>query len=201
VSILTQKKVIIITDGDLYALKAVEQAAKDLGCRTISQSWGNPTNLSGNEIVHLIKKAPYDPVLVMFDDCGYPGEGYGERAMRYVAKHPDIEVIGAIAVAAKTKNAEWTKVDVSIDRYGNLTEFGIDKMGVPDVEFGRIGGDTVYVLEELDVPYIVGVGDIGKMSGFDTPEKGAPITKQAIQLILERSDHHKSTKNKNSDFD
>jgi stage V sporulation protein AE len=187
---LTQKRVILITDGDLYALKAVELAAKELGCRCISHSWGNPTNIPGKDLINLIKSTPYDPVLVMFDDCGYPGEGYGERIMRYVATHPDIHVIGAIAVASKTRNAEWTRVNVSIDRYGVLTEFGIDKSGVPDIERGRIDGDTVYILEELNIPFIVGVGDIGKMAGYDTPEKGAPITKQAIQLILERSGQH-----------
>lgn len=185
--LLGKKRVILITDGDLYALKATELAAKELGCRCISHSWGNPTNITGIELVRQIKSTPHDPVLVMFDDCGYPGEGYGERIMRSVATHKDINVIGAIAVASKTKNAEWTKVDVSIDRYGELTEYGVDKSGVPDIELGRIDGDTVYILEELNIPFVVGVGDIGKMAGNDTPEKGAPITKKAIQLILERS--------------
>ena len=34
---------------------------------------------------------------------------------------------------------------------------------------------------------IVGIGDIGKMEGQDAPKKGAPITSQAIEVILKRS--------------
>lgn len=197
---MEEKRVILITDGDLYALKAVELAASELGCRCISQSMGNPSMLSGEELIQLIMKTPYDPVLVLFDDSGYPGEGYGEKAMRYVATHRSIKVLGAIAVASNTKNAEWTRVDVSIDKDGNLTEYGIDKMGVPNLEEKRITGDTVYILDELKIPIIVGVGDIGKMGGYDTPEEGAPITKLAIQLILERSVRHEHYEIKSTDF-
>ncbi|WP_314728243.1 stage V sporulation protein AE [Bacillus sp. Marseille-Q3570] len=194
-----KKRVIMITDGDLYALKAVEQVAKDIGGRCISQSWGNPTRITGEELVTMILSTPYDPVLVMFDDCGYRGEGPGERAMREVANHPGIEVLGAIAVASKTHLAEWTHVDVSIDRFGELSAYGVDKSGLPDMEFGRLDGDTVYVLDELDLPFIVGIGDIGKMYGVDTAERGAPITRQAVQLILERSAQNASQKRRNTD--
>ncbi len=179
-----------MTDGDESAKKAVEHAAKEIGGRCITQSWGNPTQLNGEEIVSLILKTPYDPVLVMFDDCGSRNEGTGEMAMRYVAEHADIEVIGAIAVASSTHSTEWTHVDISLDRYGHLTEFGVDKSGLPDLEIGRINGDTVYILDELNLPFVVGVGDIGKMAGLDTLKKGAPITKKAIELILERSRYH-----------
>lgn len=184
---MDQKGVILITDGDLYATKAVQIAAKMIGGRCISQSAGNPSKLTGEELVRLIKQTPYDPVLVMFDDCGHRGEGVGEEAMKYVATHPDIRVLGAIAVASKTQFAEWTKVDVSIDRFGRLSEYGMDKNGVPEMERGKMNGDTVYILDELDIPVVVGVGDIGKMAGRDTPEKGAPITKLAVDIILERS--------------
>lgn len=183
-----KKKVILITDGDESARKAVEFVAKAVGGRCITSSWGNPTKLTGPQILKLIKKTPSDPVLVMFDDCGYTEEGPGEEAMRYIAAHPEIEVIGAIAVASKTHDNEWTKVDVSIDRNGNLTEYGVDKYGLADIEVGRINGDTVYNLNELSIPFIVGVGDIGKMSGKDDVEKGAPITRKAVELILERSE-------------
>ncbi|MBN3555978.1 stage V sporulation protein AE [Fictibacillus nanhaiensis] len=185
---MVKKRVIFITDGDLYALRVVEHAAKQVGGRCISQSWGNPTRKSGNELVEMIRKTPHDPVLVMFDDCGFKGEGPGEHAMRYIHQQKDIEVIGAVAVASKTHFTEWTKVHCSMDRYGELTEFGIDKSGIPDLETGRINGDTVYILDELNLPFVVGVGDIGKMAGFDAIEKGAPITVKAIQLILERSE-------------
>ncbi|MFC0558271.1 stage V sporulation protein AE [Halalkalibacter alkalisediminis] len=189
---MERRKVILVTDGDEHARKVVELAAEEIGGRCISYSWGNPTPISGEEIVSLILQTPYDPVLVMFDDCGQREMGLGEKAMQHVALHPQIDVLGAIAVASSTHSSEWTHVDVSIDRYGNLTEFGVDKEGLPDLEIGRINGDTVYILDELDLPVVVGVGDIGKMAGFDTIKKGAPITKQAVEIILERSGYHES---------
>jgi len=182
-----QRHVILITDGDDYARKSVEYVAKEVGGRCISMSHGNPTSLDGPLIVKLIKKAANDPVLVMFDDSGLVGEGTGEKALKYVASHEDINVLGIIAVAAKTRLAEWTRVDVSIDSDGNLTPFGVDKYGIPELEIGRLNGDTVYCLDELNVPIIVGIGDIGKMAKKDHYENGAPITRKAVELILERS--------------
>ncbi|TWI58042.1 stage V sporulation protein AE [Halalkalibacter nanhaiisediminis] len=184
-------KVIIVTDGDEAARKAVERAARDIGGRCITHSWGNPTRISGEVLVSLIMKTPYDPVMVMFDDCGLR-DGPGEEAMRYVAKHPSIEVIGAIAVAAATHASEWTHVDISINRDGELTEYGVDKDGLQDLEIGRINGDTVYTLDELSIPIVVGIGDIGKMAGLDAVKRGAPITRKAIEIILERSGFHES---------
>ncbi|MGO4888286.1 stage V sporulation protein AE [Anaerobacillus sp. MEB173] len=185
-----KKRVILITDGDDSAKKAVQVVAKQIGGRCITQSWGNPTRLSGDELVKLIHQAPYDPVLVMFDDCGFQEEGPGEVAMRIVAEHPTIEVLGAIAVASRTHASEWTKVDVSIDRYGMLTEYGTDKYGLKDLERGRINGDTVYILDQLNLPIVVGIGDIGKMAGKDAVERGAPITRKAVEIILERSGYN-----------
>ncbi|HEX6922190.1 MAG TPA: stage V sporulation protein AE [Bacillales bacterium] len=188
---MDRKNVILFTDGDKYALKAVEHTAEEIGGRCISQSSGNPTPLSGKEIVELIKETPYDPVFVMVDDCGYRGEGPGEKAMRYIAGNPEVNVLGAIAVASNTDFKEWTRVDVSVDRSGELTEHGVDKHGVADIEIGRMDGDTVYVLDELDLPVVIGVGDIGKMDNQDTVEKGCPITRQAVDLVLERSGYNK----------
>lgn len=185
-----RRRVILITDGDEYAKRAVEHVAHEIGGRCISNSHGNPSKLTGPEIVKLIKKAAHDPVLVMFDDSGIVGEGAGEAALKYVATHQDIDVLGVIAVAAKSRHEEWTRVDVSIDRDGNLTHYGVDKFGIPELEVGRINGDTVYCLDELDVPIIVGVGDIGKMARHDSYKNGSPITKKAVELILERSGFH-----------
>jgi stage V sporulation protein AE len=182
-----KRNVILITDGDEYARKAVESVAKEYGGRCISNSHGNPSVLTGLQIVKLIKKAKSDPVFVMFDDSGYLGEGAGETALKIVARHEDINVLGIIAVASRTRQAEWTRVDVCIDKFGELTPYGVDKFGVPEMEIGRINGDTVYCLDQLDVPIIVGIGDIGKMARRDDFSKGAPITKQAVELILERS--------------
>jgi stage V sporulation protein AE len=182
-----QRQVILITDGDDYARRTIEKIASEIGGRCISMSHGNPSVRSGPEIVRLIKKAANDPVLVMFDDSGLTGEGAGEKALKYVANHRDIHVLGVLAVASNTHHKEWTRVDICVDRDGNLTPYGVDKYGLPDLEIGRISGDTVYCLDELDVPIIVGIGDIGKMSKQDHIEKGSPVTKMAIELILERS--------------
>ena len=185
-----RRRVILITDGDDYARRAVEYVAKEVGGRCISMSHGNPSKLKGPELIHLIKKAPYDPVLVMFDDSGIVGEGAGENALKYVALHKDIEVLGIIAVAAKSRHEEWSRIDVSIDRDGELTPYGVDKSGIQELEIGKINGDTVYCLDELDVPLKVGIGDIGKMARRDDYRIGSPITKKAVDLILERSGFH-----------
>jgi stage V sporulation protein AE len=182
-----RRRVILITDGDEYAKRAVEHVAHEIGGRCITSSQGNPSVLPGEELVKLIKMAAHDPVLVMFDDSGLVGEGAGERALKYVATHKDIEVLGIIAVASKTHQAEWTRIDVSIDRDGELTPYGVDKFGIPELEIGRLNGDTVYCLDELDVPIVVGIGDVGKMARRDHYEYGSPITKKAVELILERS--------------
>ena len=186
-SMSSRRRVILITDGDEYAKRAVEHVAQEIGGRCISMSQGNPSILTGQELVQLIKKAPYDPVLVMFDDSGIVGEGAGESALKYVAIHKDIEVLGIIAVAAKSRHEEWSRIDVSIDRDGELTPYGVDKYGIQELEIGRINGDTVYCLDELNVPIIVGIGDIGKMARRDSYKVGSPITKKAVDLILERS--------------
>ena len=185
-----RRRVILITDGDEYARRTVEYVAKEIGGRCISMSQGNPSVHTGPELVNLIKQTPHDPVLVMFDDSGLVGEGSGEKALKYVAGHPDIEVLGIIAVASKTRQAEWTRVDVCIDRDGELTPYGVDKFGIPELETGRLNGDTVYCLDTLNVPLIVGIGDVGKMAKRDHYEQGAPITKKAVELILERSGFH-----------
>lgn len=185
-----RRRVILITDGDEYAKRAVEHVAREIGGRCISSSHGNPSTLTGPELVKLIKKATHDPVLVMFDDSGIVGEGAGESALKHVATHKDIDVLGVIAVAAKSRHEEWSKVDVCIDRDGQLTPYGVDKFGIAEHDIGRINGDTVYCLDELDVPIIVGVGDIGKMARHDSYKLGAPITKKAVELILERSGFH-----------
>jgi stage V sporulation protein AE len=185
-----KRNIIIITDGDEYAKRTIEHVAKEVGGRCISSSYGNPTKMDGAELIRLIKSAANDPVLVMFDDSGLVGEGEGEQVMKYVAEHPDINLLGILAVASKTKQAEWTKVDVCIDREGNLTEFGVDKFGIPEMDIKRINGDTVYCIDSIHAPIVVGIGDIGKMSKYDDIAKGSPITLSAVKLILERSGYH-----------
>ena len=50
-----RRRVILITDGDEYAKRAVECVAKEVGGRCISMSQGNPSLLTGAELVDLIK--------------------------------------------------------------------------------------------------------------------------------------------------
>ncbi|WP_019242096.1 MULTISPECIES: stage V sporulation protein AE [Bacillus] len=189
-----KSKVILITDGDEYAKRTVELVAKEVGGRCISHSQGNPTHITGPKLVELIKQAKHDPVLVMVDDSGFVGEGSGERVMKYLVKNTEIEILGIIAVASKTRQREWTKVDVCIDRDGNLTPYGVDKYGLAEMEIGRITGDTVYNIDSLHVPIVVGIGDIGKMAMQDDYKKGSPITKLAVELILERSGYNDNKK-------
>ncbi|OQP06011.1 stage V sporulation protein AE [Geobacillus sp. 46C-IIa] len=198
---MKKRRVILVTDGDEFACRAIERVAADLGGRCISRSQGNPTKLSGEQLVELILQTPHDPVFVMFDDCGAIGEGSGEEALRYVAAHEQIEVLGALAVASNTRQHEWTKVHVSIDRDGLITEYGVDKEGVRDLDVGRINGDTVYCLDRLNIPLVVGIGDIGKMGYRDNAKNGAPITRKAVELILERSDGHAGKREKGKSAD
>lgn len=182
-----RRKVILVTDGDKVARRTVEVAAKNINARCISASAGNPTPRSGKELVELVKKAPHDPVVVMFDDRGWQGKGEGEQALEYVAQHPDIEVLGVVAVASNTPYVEGIDVAKSIAYTGDLVDGPVDKDGVCEQEGHHIlEGDTVDVLSALEVP-IIGMGDIGKMSGADSFQKGAPLTTKALQEILIRS--------------
>lgn len=180
-----KKRVILITDGDDVARQVIEEVAKKIGGRSISRSAGNPTPYNGKELIEMIKSTPYDPVLVMFDDNGHGDKGKGEIAMEYIAKHPEINVLGAIAVASNTKYVDGTTVDFSIDKKGKLIESGVNKDGKTVGGPLRVYGDTVDILDRLDIPVVIGIGDIGKMDGHDHLKMGAPITLKAVQTILE----------------
>lgn len=181
-------RVILVTDGDRVAQRAVENIGTSLGLRCISASGGNPTPITGEEIVSLVKTVPYDPVLVMFDDRGRNDRGKGETALEYVASHPEIEVLGAVAVASNTTGIDGVQADACVSCNGEIVSYPVDKYG--DVKCGCksvVTGDTVDVLNDVDVPIIIGVGDIGKMDKADDIRKGAPITRKAIEEILKRS--------------
>lgn len=182
-------RVIFVTDGDKVAQNVVEDLAASMGLRCISASGGNPTPISGKEIVNLLKTVKFDPVLVMFDDRGRRDKGQGERAMQYVAEHPDIEVLGAVAVASNTGGSGGIAADVCVTGTGKMVDSPVDKNGDVKTRSNSmmIKGDTVDVLNEVEVPVIVGVGDIGKMDKADDISRGAPITRRAIEEILKRS--------------
>lgn len=179
-------RVILITDGDRCAQHVVEEISQSLGLRCISASAGNPTPISGEEIVRLLKTVHHDPVLVMFDDRGHRHKGSGERAMEYVANHPDITVLGAVAVASNTEGVAGIATDASITDLGNMVHSAVDKNGEAKGST-NLTGDTVDVLNDIEVPVIIGVGDIGKMDHADDIRRGAPVTRRAIEEILKRS--------------
>ncbi len=190
----------MITDGDHVAQAVVEDIAVSLGLRCISASGGNPTPISGQEIVGLLKTVHHDPVLVMFDDRGDRYKGDGERALEYVASHPDIEVLGVVAVASNTPSTLGIATDECITCRGDIVNRSVDKNG--DMKGKNhdkpiITGDTVDVLNDLEVPFIVGVGDVGKMHSADDVRRGAPITRKAIEEILKQSGVSYDSKTKN----
>lgn len=180
-------RVILVTDGDKVARRTLEYAAQQLGLRCISASAGNPTPLSGPELVLLIQQAAHDPVLVMVDDKGYPGQGNGERALEYLCRAPEVQVLGAVAVASDTRHARGTPVDVSVTRDGKVVEHPVNKEGLPTPHKRFLIGDTVDVLRNLRLPVVVGMGDPGKMDGADCLERGCAVTLKAIQEVLKRS--------------
>ncbi|KGX83168.1 stage V sporulation protein SpoVABEA [Pontibacillus marinus] len=185
---MESKRVIVITDGDAYARNALDYLAKRIGGTCLTDLAANPTTATKDEMLKAIQRADEEPIYVLFDDAGVPGVGMGEEVLVDLAKEPEIEIIGAIAVASHTRSLEWSRFDFAIDGEGQLVPNGVDKEGVPEMEIGRISGDTVYCLDQLDIPTIVAIGDIGKMRGNDDIDKGAPITRKAIELILERAD-------------
>ena len=178
-------RIIAVTDGDHVAQRAVQAAGHALGLRTISRSAGNPTLLSGQQILALAKEAPWDPVIVMVDDHGDPRYGMGERALEFLMESPECDVVGVIAVASDTPTAKGTAVHFSIDCGGAVVHWPVNKFGEV-MHHSRLKGDTVDLLSYHAGPLVVGIGDIGKMHGCDSFGRGVPITTRAIAEILRR---------------
>lgn len=181
-----RRKIILVTDGDVIAQRAVEKAAKNIGGRCISRSAGNPTPITGEEIVNLIKSAKYDPVVIMVDDIGNPGFGKGEKALNDILVHSDMKVLGVVAVASNTQDVTGVKVDFSVDYMGRIVSNAVDKDGV-ETKSNILYGDTVDIINKFSIPIVVGIGDIGKMRGKDNHAIGAPIITKALKEILNRS--------------
>jgi len=170
------------------AKKTVETAAHNIGARTISTSAGNPTTLTGEQLVDLIKQAAHEPVVVMLDDKGKLGMGRGESVLVYLAGHPDIRILGALAVASNTEFTHGAHVDLSVDCHGDLVDGPVDKLGQESGCTGEVlCGDTVEVLDELNIPVVIGIGDVGKMDYADDYAFGAPLTTKALREIIKRS--------------
>ncbi|KOF55943.1 MULTISPECIES: stage V sporulation protein AE [Clostridium] len=185
------RKVIIVTDGDSIAQKVIERAAAKTGCRTLSISSGNPTKITGNEMVRLIECVKNDPVIVMADDRGDTGRGNGEKVIDYLIKSREIDVMGIIAVASNTKNASGIKVNCSINRDGKISENSVDKHG--NITMSKVLiGDTVNTINPSSVNYVIGVGDPGKMRCNDDIESECFILTKAINIIISKYDNRKN---------
>lgn len=186
---MNNNKIIAVTDGDSTAVKAVEKAAEQLDLTVIYESAGNPTAISGQEIINKIKDCDNNLAIVMFDDQGEIGTGLGEKAFLTVLNDSDIEIIGVLAVASDLKAVQGIKPDFSITKEEELVAEPVDKTGKSEaIGHETLEGDTLDMLNLLSDTLIVGVGDIGKMDDKDLAEQGAPITTRAISEILQRSE-------------
>lgn len=180
------RDVIIFTDGDETAYRALKVACKDLGLHPLQASAGNPTPLHGDRLIQAIKETPHDPVVVMVDDRGNKGKGIGERDLEALMHGPGINVLGVVAVAANTHPVEGVMVDGSITNEAALVSTAVNKEGEPTSDT-ILHGDTVDVLSRgVSVP-VVGLGDPGKMGGKDSINQGGPVTKEALEEILRRA--------------
>ena len=184
---MSRKKVIVVTDGDDTAYKALKDASQDLHLYLLRESKGNPTPLNGHRLVDAVLKSPHEPVVVMVDDRGESGSGPGERALEVLMNASELRVRGVVAVAANTRPVDGVHIDSSVNAQGKMIQQAVDKEG-RDQSSSILYGDTVDVLgdDEGRVP-IVGLGDVGKMHGLDSVDKGVPATKRALQEILARS--------------
>ncbi|AEW05275.1 stage V sporulation protein AE [Sulfobacillus acidophilus DSM 10332] len=184
------KSVIIFTDGDQTAYRALKEAGDELGLYVLSQSRGNPTPLGGSELIEAVLNAPAEPVVVMADDRGKTGKGAGERAVETLLHDARINVLGVIAVAANTRPVHGVRVDASVTQDAEVVETAVDKQGHPTSD-DRLKGDTVDVLDEYSGP-IIGLGDPGKMEGHDAIGHGVPVTKEALKEVLQHALHQMS---------
>lgn len=183
---MAKRQVIVVTDGDSAAQRAVEVAATNIGGRCISASAGNPTILTGDEIVQLVMEAPKDPVVVMVDDRGQKGVGVGEEALGSIMRNHEVDILGIVAVSSNGKDCNGLDVTCSITKDGKVIDGAVDKRG-QDIGEKDICGDTLSILKGKKGLVIVGIGDPGKMDYQDEVSKGAPITTKALQEVIKRS--------------
>lgn len=185
--ILPPRRVIIVTDGDISAQLAVERAAFELGLYFLKITAGNPTPLSGPEVLKHILEAPYDPVVIMVDDKGKRGMGPGEMAADYILKCSEVRVLGVVAVASDTR-VRGVAVDFSITADGRQVKGPVDKNGWEEqLDHHRLEGDTIEIFRRHPELLVLGCGDLGKMGGRDAVGHGAMITRKCFEEILSRS--------------
>lgn len=175
--------VIVVTDGDHTAWRAISDAAQDLNLYPLRASSGNPTPLDGDELVEAIQQSGKSPVVVLVDDRGDADTGPGEHALDVLLKSDRINILGVVAVASHTPHVEGVRPDFSITADGQRIDGAVNKSGEPSGP--QLRGDTVDVLNRADRQYpIVGLGDPGKMQGKDRTSRGEPATLAALSAIL-----------------
>lgn len=182
-------RVIIVTDGDRTAQKAVEKASHELGLYPLRVTGGNPTPLSGLQVRDQLLQAPWDPVVIMVDDRGDKGVGPGERIIEYLLhQQEDIEILGVVAVASHSQ-VYGTRVDYSVTGDQKvLAGQPVTKDGTCEPpRHKRLEGDTVQVLDRHPDLLVIGCGDPGKMHGRDNALQGAQVTRKCLEQILEGS--------------
>ncbi len=189
------RRVVIVTDGDCKALDAVERAASNIGARCISLTGcrnQEDARWTPEEVEELILSTPRDPVVLMVDDEGRQGEGWGEQILRQISESEHLKVVGVIAVASDMEQGTPVNVDVAVTADGEVIRAAVDKRGARDhLNRTELRGDTVENLEALEIPLVIGLGDPGKMNFADDAKAGAPITTKALELALQI--HHAHT--------
>lgn len=176
------RKVIVVTDGDRTAYRAIQAAARDLNCTPVGATEGNPTPLRGQAVIQAILEAPGEVAVAMVDDRGDAGRGAGERDLAAILAAKELEVLGVVAVAAHTRGVKGVAPDLSVEAGGEVIQGAVSKEG--DATGRVLYGDTVDVLRRFpDVP-VVGLGDPGKMEGRDRASEGAPATAEALRRIM-----------------
>jgi stage V sporulation protein AE len=178
---------IVVTDGDATAWRAVRQASEALGLHPLEASRGNPTRADAEAIVKAAAAhRGTDPVVVMVDDQGDADKGPGERVLERLLQDRRVRVLGVVAVASNTDGVSGVVPDGSVGQGGVAVQGAVNKAGKPDGR--RLIGDTVDVLKgaPTSVP-IIGLGDPGKMGGHDRPQDGVPATRAALAEVLKRA--------------
>lgn len=181
-------EVIVVTDGDPTAWRAVEAASTELGLVPLAVSRGNPTPVDADRIVAEAKAQSGGPVVVLVDDQGDAGTGTGERILADLLRDSRVRVLGVVAVASNTPGVRGVVPDLSVDQSARSGGEAVDKAG--RAVGGPLLGDTVDVLRSAaEGPVIVGLGDPGKMEGHDALSAGVPATRAALAAVLRHSGH------------
>ncbi len=180
------RRVIIVTDGDDTAYRALEEACDNLHCHPVRAASDD-----GVALIDAIQKAPKDPVVVMVDDRGDAGEGSGEQALKDLIRDAGLDILGVVAVASNTPGVNGVSITASVDQSAQVVQAAVDKAG-HELSSKTLRGDTVDVLADFEGP-IIGLGDPGKMQGHDAINAGVPATRRAIEEILRKAGNGRAT--------